>query len=42
MTWSYIPTKIVKLLGLAKGDEIDFEEVTKESPVNSGVVIIKK
>ena len=32
MTWSYIPTKVAKILGIRKGDEIDFEEVEKKTP----------
>jgi len=32
MTWSYIPTAVARILGINKGDEIDFKEVENKSP----------
>ena len=40
MTWSYIPTSVAKILGIKKGDEIEFQEVEKKNP--SEFIVKKK
>jgi len=33
MSWCYLPTRIVRFLGLAKGDDVEFEADEKTSKV---------
>jgi hypothetical protein len=42
MTWTYIPTDVVRSMDLKKGDEIEFKKIDKDTPVDSGFVVSKK
>lgn len=43
MTWSYIPTSVAKVLGISKGDEIEFTQLeTINNSIKEIIFTIKK